>query len=81
MVKLRECEDEAKTKIPAAHMGNIRIMDFNSSTRWTVAILHKFGVFESVASLPVTIAALSNHLQSVQEKLFHHSVYMYYNNG
>lgn len=51
------------SRIPAAHMGSIRIMDFNSSTRWTVASLHKLGCFESVASASVTTAALSNHLQ------------------
>ena len=63
MVKLSRWEDEAKSEIPAAQIGNIRIMHFNSSTRCTVASLHKFGGFESVALLYVT-AALSNHLQS-----------------
>ena len=64
MVRLSWCEDEAKSTIPVAHIGNIRIMDFNSSTRCTVVSLHKFGGFESVALLSVTTAALSNHLQS-----------------
>jgi hypothetical protein len=66
IVKLCWWEDEATSKIPAAHMGSIRIMDFNSSTRWTVASLHRFGGFESAASPSVTIAALSNHLQPVK---------------
>lgn len=52
-----------KTNIPDAQMGNIRIMDFSSSTLWTVANFHGFGGLEFVVPSFVTIAARSNHLQ------------------
>ena len=68
MVKLCRCEDEAIRAIPAAHIGNIRIMHFNSSTRCIVASFHKFGGFESVACLSAITVALSNHLQSYTQE-------------
>jgi len=51
------------SKIPDEEIGRILMMDFSSSTLCTVANFHKFGgAFGSLASSPVTIAALSNHL-------------------
>lgn len=47
-------------RIPAAHIGPIRIRDFSSSTRWTVQSFHGLGDLGSSSS--VTIAALSRHL-------------------
>lgn len=69
MVKLCWCDDEVTCKIPAAQMGNIRTMDFSSSTRWTVASLQRFGGFKLVASASVTMAALSNHLQTWKQAI------------
>ena len=52
------------SKIPDAQIGSILMIDFSSSTLWTVANFHKFGgAFGSLASSSVTIAALSNRLQ------------------
>jgi len=52
------------SKIPEAQIGSILMIDFSSSTLWTVARFQRFGgAFESLASSSVTIAALSNHLQ------------------
>lgn len=63
MTKLGRCAEAAISKIPDAEIGRILMMDFNSSTLWTVANFQKFdGAFGSVLSSPVMIAALSNHL-------------------
>ncbi|MCI27192.1 hypothetical protein A2U01_0048390 [Trifolium medium] len=63
MTKLGRCAEAAISKIPEAEIGRILMIDFSSSTLWTVAHFQKFGgAFGSVPSSPVTIAALSNHL-------------------
>lgn len=47
------------------------MIDFSSSTLWTVAIRHSFGEFERWSvSFSVTIAALSNHLKETQYIVF-----------
>lgn len=43
IVKLPKWECEATRSIVAAHIGSIRMMDFNSSILCTVASLHRFG--------------------------------------
>jgi len=67
ITKLWRCDEEVISRIPDAHIGSILMIDFSSSTLWTVTNFHKSGVAdESLASSSVTIAALSNHLQ-IQE--------------
>lgn len=59
------CDDDVMSKIADAQIGSILIIDFSSSTLWTVTSLHRFGgAFESLASSSVTIAALSSHLET-----------------
>ena len=61
-VKLCWWEEAVTSRIPAAHIGSIRIMDFSSSIRWTVARRHRFGG-SLVDSSVVMTAALSSHLK------------------
>lgn len=64
ITKLCRCEDEVTSKIPAAQIGNIRMIVLSSSTLWTVTNLHRLGGSELADSDSVTTAALSNHLKT-----------------
>lgn len=62
MVKLLRWDCEAISRMDAAQIGSILIMVLSSSTLWTVASLHRFGLFDSFMSESDSIAARSIHL-------------------
>ncbi|TVU19367.1 hypothetical protein EJB05_35512, partial [Eragrostis curvula] len=68
IAKLLLCDAEVTSRMPAAQMGSMRMIDLSSSTRCTVDSRHSFGLPDGCTSPSVTMAALSKNLLIGVEK-------------